>query len=127
MTSRNISTAPASLDALIRALEASDALVACEPLLIDGDLPLVRIALSADGFDVALDVECAALGEDEPVAIGQPVLHPASRVALETAELLPRGDRDLAAAIAARGRLELTVALAHRDAIAAAAPRLAAA
>ena len=31
MTSQNTSTAPASLDALIRALEAPDALVACEP------------------------------------------------------------------------------------------------
>ena len=122
--SQTTSAASAALDALIHALETPDALVFCEPWRDDEDMTLVHLVLHAQGFDLALDVECVALGEDEPVHVGQPHLHPTSRATLEAAGLLPGGDRDPRAVIAARGRLELAVATAHRGAIAAAAPRL---
>ena len=117
-------TTPTSLDALIRTLETSDALQACEPWGDDEGMVLVHLVLHAQGFALAFDVECTALGEDEPVHVGQPHLHSTSRAALEAAGLLPGADRDPVAAIAARGRLELAVAAAHHRAIATAAPRL---
>ena len=120
MTSPNTPTAPASLDALIRALEAPDALVACEPWSGDDGMTLVRVVVSAAGLDVALDVECTASGEDEPVGMSQPYLHRASRTALEAAGLLPCEDRD-PDALMMIGDLEFAVAEAHQDAIAAAA------
>ena len=114
----------ASLDALICALEAPEALVACEPLVIDGGLPLVRVTLAANGLELVLDVEAFAVSEDAPVSVDQPSLHPTSRAALEAIGLLPGGNGNPLAAVEAGNRLEIAVATAHHRAIAAAAPRL---
>ena len=84
-------------------------------------MTLVRVVVSAAGLDVALDVECTASGEDEPVGMNQPFLHRASRTALEAAGLLPCEDRDPGTALMLIGDLEFAVAEAHQDAIAAAA------